>query len=73
MTARPLSVVVFSGGRGSSVLSKELITHPGAGHRVLLPGEASPPPSHLVHGGSPEADAALGALVWPHLEDLLNR
>ena len=26
---RPLSVVVFSGGRGSSVLSKELITHPG--------------------------------------------
>lgn len=26
---RPLSVVVFSGGRGSSVLSKELITHRG--------------------------------------------
>src|SRR6185437_6867763 len=26
---RALSVVVFSGGRGSSVLSKELITHPG--------------------------------------------
>ncbi|HYT75382.1 MAG TPA: 2-phospho-L-lactate transferase CofD family protein, partial [Vicinamibacterales bacterium] len=26
---RPLSVVVFSGGRGSSVLSQELITHPG--------------------------------------------
>src|SRR6185437_2026862 len=25
---RALSVVVFSGGRGSSVLSKELITHP---------------------------------------------
>jgi 2-phospho-L-lactate transferase/gluconeogenesis factor (CofD/UPF0052 family) len=29
MTGRPLSVVVFSGGRGSSVLSHELITHPG--------------------------------------------
>jgi 2-phospho-L-lactate transferase/gluconeogenesis factor (CofD/UPF0052 family) len=28
MTARSLSVVVFSGGRGSSVLSRELITHP---------------------------------------------
>src|SRR3954466_10012429 len=26
---RPLSVVVFSGGRGSSVLSRELIAHPG--------------------------------------------
>src|SRR6266545_3792983 len=26
---RPLSVVVFSGGRGSSVLSQELITHSG--------------------------------------------
>ena len=26
---RPLSVVVFSGGRGSSVLSKELLAHPG--------------------------------------------
>jgi 2-phospho-L-lactate transferase/gluconeogenesis factor (CofD/UPF0052 family) len=26
---RPLSVVVFSGGRGSSVLSQELIAHPG--------------------------------------------
>ncbi|WP_268991260.1 acyl-CoA thioester hydrolase/BAAT C-terminal domain-containing protein [Nocardioides anomalus] len=49
----------------------ELVTHPRAGHRVVLPGEQPAPPSHLVHGGTPEADAALGALVWPHLEELL--
>jgi pimeloyl-ACP methyl ester carboxylesterase len=57
--------------RSASGLRTELLTHPRAGHRVLLPGEAPHPPSHLVHGGSPEADAALGALVWPHLEALL--
>ena len=38
----------------------------------MLPGEAPPAASHLVHGGTPEADAALGALVWPHLEELLG-
>jgi 2-phospho-L-lactate transferase/gluconeogenesis factor (CofD/UPF0052 family) len=35
---RPLSVVVFSGGRGSSVLSKELITHPGIGLTLAING-----------------------------------
>ena len=35
---------------------------------MVLPGEQPPPPSHLVHGGNQEADAALGALVWPSLE-----
>jgi uncharacterized protein len=48
-----------------------LVSHPRAGHRVVLPGEAPAPASHLVHGGTPEADAALGALAWPHLEELL--
>ena len=57
--------------RSAAGLSTELVSHPGAGHRVLLPGEPLHPPSHLVHGGSPEADAALGALVWPSLEELL--
>jgi hypothetical protein len=38
---------------------------------VVLPGEEPPPPSHLVHGGTPEADAALGVLAWPHLDELL--
>ena len=58
--------------RGAAGLHTELVTHPRAGHRVRLPGEPLPPSSHLVHGGSPEADAALGELVWPHLEALLG-
>jgi 2-phospho-L-lactate transferase/gluconeogenesis factor (CofD/UPF0052 family) len=35
---RPLSVVVFSGGRGSSVLSQELITHPGIALTLAING-----------------------------------
>jgi len=58
--------------RSAAGLNTELVTHPRAGHRVVLPGETPPPPSHLVHGGSPEADGALGALVWPYLEELLG-
>jgi pimeloyl-ACP methyl ester carboxylesterase len=53
-------------------LPTTLVSHPRAGHRVLLPGEQPAPPSHLVHGGTPEADAALGQLVWPHLVRLLG-
>ena len=44
---------------------------PRAGHRVVLPGERPGEPSHLVHGGTAEADAELGRLLWPHLEELL--
>src|SRR5262245_1417192 len=35
---RPLSVVVFSGGRGSSVLSQELIAHPGIALTLAING-----------------------------------
>jgi 2-phospho-L-lactate transferase/gluconeogenesis factor (CofD/UPF0052 family) len=35
---RALSVVVFSGGRGSSVLSRELITHPGIDLTLAING-----------------------------------
>lgn len=38
MTGRALSVVVFSGGRGSSVLSQELITHPGISLTLAING-----------------------------------
>ena len=58
--------------RSAAGLHTELVTHPRAGHRVVLPGEEPRAASHLVHGGSPEADSALGALVWPHLEELLG-
>jgi pimeloyl-ACP methyl ester carboxylesterase len=52
-------------------LATTLVSHPRAGHRVTLPGEQPAPPSHLVHGGTPETDAELGELVWPYLEELL--
>jgi pimeloyl-ACP methyl ester carboxylesterase len=57
--------------RSAADLATTLVSHPAAGHRVVLPGEQPAPPSHLVHGGNPEADAELGKLVWPHLEKLL--
>ena len=49
-----------------------LLSHPEAGHRVLLPGEVAPPPSHLAHGGVAEADAELGRRLWPHLLRLVD-
>lgn len=58
--------------RGAAGLTTTVVTHPDAGHRVLLPGETPRPPSHLVHGGDDVADAALGALLWPHLLDALR-
>lgn len=49
-----------------------VVTHPDAGHRVVLPGE-TPPPGRpdLAHGGTPAADAALGRLLWRALCDVL--
>jgi pimeloyl-ACP methyl ester carboxylesterase len=58
--------------RSAAGLRTAVVSHPRAGHRVVLPGEAPPAPSHLVHGGTPEADAALGALAWPYLEELVG-
>lgn len=48
------------------------VTHHGAGHRLLLPGE--PPAAggaRMLRGGSPEADAELGARAWPEIRRLL--
>ncbi len=57
--------------RDAAGLTTTLVSHPLAGHRVLLPGERVPPPPRLVHGGSPQADAELGRRAWPHLARLL--
>jgi acetyl esterase/lipase len=59
--------------RDAAGLATAYVTHPRAGHRVLLPGEQPPAPSHLVHGGTPEADAALGAMALPQLLRILRR
>ena len=54
--------------RGAAGLATTLVSHPRAGHRVALPARRPAEPSHLVHGGTAEADAELGRLLWPHLE-----
>ena len=49
-------------------LATTVLTHPRAGHRVVLPGER--PVSRgqvMARGGSPEADRELGQTVWGEL------
>ncbi|MFI6688269.1 acyl-CoA thioester hydrolase/BAAT C-terminal domain-containing protein [Streptomyces sp. NPDC050485] len=51
----------------------KLISTPDAGHRPRLPGEGPPAPSgRFRHGGTPEADAALGAKAWPDIVGVLG-
>lgn len=49
-----------------------VVTHPDAGHRVVLPGEPVLPLSQrLDWGGSEEADRELGLLAWPEITAVL--
>jgi dienelactone hydrolase len=59
--------------RAAHHLRTEVLIDPLAGHRLRFPGEQPVAPStRLAHGGTPEADAALGSRVWPRLLELLN-
>ena len=50
-----------------------LVTRADAGHRPRFPGEAAAPPSDVYdYGGSPYADAALGAEAWPWVVEVLT-
>ncbi|MEE4540588.1 acyl-CoA thioester hydrolase/BAAT C-terminal domain-containing protein [Streptomyces sp. V4-01] len=61
--ARELADRRTAAGRSTAV-----VVGTGAGHRTVFPGEVAPPPSpHFDHGGTAEADAALGAQAWPHV------
>ncbi|GAA4985341.1 hypothetical protein GCM10025734_08760 [Kitasatospora paranensis] len=54
--------------RAAAGRTTTVITRADAGHRTVFPGEVAPPPSALFdHGGTPEADAALGAAAWPQV------
>ena len=54
-------------------LETTMITHPGAGHRLLLPGETVVTGGvTMARGGSPAADAELGALAWPQIVHALD-
>lgn len=51
----------------------EIARHPHAGHRPYFPGEPAPAPSpRFLYGGTPEADAALGATAWPRVLETLG-
>lgn len=55
-------------GRATTVIS-----HPDAGHRLLLPGESpSAGGIRMARGGTAEADAELGRLAWPEISRLLR-
>jgi uncharacterized protein len=49
-----------------------LITHPEAGHRALLPGDATPRSAVNAHGGTDAADRALGLAAWKAISELLH-
>ncbi|WSQ06986.1 acyl-CoA thioesterase [Streptomyces sp. NBC_01231] len=50
-----------------------LITRHDAGHRPRFPGESLAPASpRFRYGGTPEADARLGTVAWPHVLDALR-
>lgn len=54
----------FPGPGGSAPI--HLMSRPDAGHRPRFPGESpAQPQTTFDYGGSPEADAALGAEAWP--------
>ncbi|MCX4409375.1 hypothetical protein OG840_49240 [Streptomyces sp. NBC_01764] len=45
-----------------------LITRQDAGHRPRFPGESPASASpRFQYGGTPEADALLGTVAWPHV------
>ena len=49
-----------------------VVSHPDAGHRVVLPGEPVLPPSRrIAWGGSEEADRELGLRAWPEIAAIL--
>lgn len=59
--------------RRSAGAPVRLITRHDAGHRPRLPGEGPAPASpRFHHGGTPEADALLGAAAWPHILEALG-
>jgi hypothetical protein len=54
-------------------LPTTVVTHDGAGHRVLLPGEAvATGGQRMARGGTEAADRALGERAWPHLRRVLD-
>ncbi|MFS4092954.1 acyl-CoA thioester hydrolase/BAAT C-terminal domain-containing protein [Streptomyces sp. AF1A] len=59
--------------RRSAGATVRLIARHDAGHRPRLPGESPASASpRFLYGGTPEADALLGAAAWPHILHVLR-
>ena len=54
-------------------LPTSVVTHPDAGHRVILPGEkVTAGGQRMARGGTEAADRELGARAWPELRRVLD-
>ena len=63
----------IAGRRAAAGLPTRVVLGPGAGHRVVLPGETSVTRGQsMARGGTPVADAALGTAAWPHVVEVLG-
>ncbi|EWT03233.1 acyl-CoA thioesterase [Intrasporangium oryzae NRRL B-24470] len=59
--------------RAAYDLPTTLVTHPGAGHRVILPGESvAEGGMRMARGGTEAADRELGRLAWPLVRRVLD-
>lgn len=58
--------------RKKAGLLTTLVSHPDAGHRLLLPGEQPAAGGvRMARGGTPKADAELGERAWPEILRIL--
>ncbi|WP_404389341.1 acyl-CoA thioester hydrolase/BAAT C-terminal domain-containing protein [Humibacillus xanthopallidus] len=59
--------------RAAFDLPTTVVTHPSAGHRVVMPGESvATGGARMARGGSEAADRALGLLAWPEIRRVLG-
>lgn len=59
--------------RAAHGLRTHVLTHPGGGHQVRMPGEpVATGGAAMARGGAPAADAEHGAAVWALLRELLR-
>ncbi len=67
------SARVLHARRTAYALPTTLVTHPDAGHRVVLPGETvQRGGAAMERGGTESADRALGLLAWPEILRVLE-
>lgn len=63
----------IAGTREPLGLTTTIVSHPHAGHRLLLPGERPVTGGvSMRRGGTPDADAELGAMAWPEIGRMLR-